>query len=893
MFEPASPSVEKNDIPQDPVPDIVPSPAKVTLRDPSLSDYECSARVQRLRKAYFDACPEVCIERPKLVTELHDELWIFGKQRYTVLDKARVYRGVLERREPIVWHHEARDRHGVAFQVEGNSLLAGSTTSKYKGVILYPEFMALALWPELRTLPNRAANPYQLTASDADTLNRKVFPKWLDRGILEWARAEVEHGGGPAEARPDFSLLQHLVFFLATKPECISHTIPDFSRAVREGLRAVIDDAQRHAGHATSDAPRMFYQAIAEVLEGIIAYSHHLGDKAAAMAADEPDPGKRRELEALAEIHHHVPEYPARSFREGVTTVWLCWIACHLENANIGLSLGRLDQLLYDLYRQDIARGAMTVADAIELTCCLWLKIGDHVPAVPEAGEQLFGGSGSNQAITIGGIDREGRDAVNDLTYVMLRATELMQLRDPNLNARYMPGVNSKQYLQRLCLANLRTGATPALHNDRAVIEALTARGDTLAQARDYGVIGCVEPGSAGRAYGHSGAILLNLTSALELTLFNGRHRHTGLDRLISIETGDPTTFRTFDDVRRAFERQVRWLVGEAVKVNNALGRAHQAFHPTPILSALFEGPMDTGKDVIEGGAVINSSGMAIIGLGDTADSLSAIEKVVFREHALSLPDMVKAIEHDFVGYEALQHRLMAPDKTPKWGNEDPIGDGSARWIVELLDRVVTPEQNYRGGHYRVGYWTMTNHAGFGRLMPALPSGRRAGENFTSGFTPVSGMTPYLPVTLNSVASIPARYLTNGVALNIKFTPDSPSSNQARLDLFTGVVDAYFTGRPGRRDSGAGALPGGMEIQFNVTRREDFIEAVHHPEKYPDLLVRVSGYTAYFKDLSPQMQEEIINRTEYLLANGEATHVEPIHLATRDSADPDKKGVSC
>ncbi len=893
MFEPGNPSVETSDVARDPVLDIVRSPVKVTLQDLSLGDHECSARVQQLRKAYFDACPEVCIERPQLVTELHDELAIFGKPRYTILDKARVYRGVLERREPIVWHHEARDKHGVAFQFEGNSLLAGSTTTRFKGVILYPEFMALALWPELHTLPDRAANPYQLTAGDADTLNRKVFPRWLDRCILEWARAEVERRGEPAEVRPDFSLLQHLVFFLATKPECVSHTIPDFSRAVREGLRAVIDDARRHAGRATSDAQRMFYQAIAEVVEGIITYSHHLGDKAAAMAAEEPDPAKRRELEALAEIHHHVPEHPARSFREGVTTVWLCWIACHLENANVGLSLGRLDQLLHDLYRQDIARGAMTVADAIELTCCLWLKIGDHVPAVPAAGEQLFGGSGSNQAITIGGVDQDGRDAVNDLTYVMLRATELLQLRDPNLNARYMPGVSSRAYLRRLCLANLRTGATPALHNDEAVIAALTARGDALAHARDYGVIGCVEPGSAGRAYGHSGAILLNLTSALELTLFNGRHRHTGLDRLISIATGAPTTFRTFDDVRCAFERQVRWLVGEAIKVNNALGRAHQAFHPTPILSALFEGPMAAGKDVSEGGAVINSSGMAIIGLGDTADSLSAIEKVVYREHALGLPEIVTAIEHDFVGHEALQRRLMAPDKTPKWGNEDPIGDGNALWIVQLLDRVVTPEQNYRGGGYRVGYWTMTNHAGFGRLMPALPSGRRAGQNFTSGFTPVSGMTPYLPATLNSVASIPARYLTNGVALNIKFTPDSPPSDQARLELFTGMVEAYFAGRPGRRDGGEGAIPGGMEIQFNVTRREDFIAAVHHPENYPELLVRVSGYTAYFKDLSPQMQEEIINRTEYGLASGAASHAEPIYLAPRDSADPDHQGVSC
>ncbi|TMQ22996.1 MAG: hypothetical protein E6J90_11515 [Deltaproteobacteria bacterium] len=876
------------------IPEIArPAQDAVTFQDLSLSEHDQSARVARLRDAYFKACPEVCIERPVLVTRLHQELAIFHKDRYSILDKARVYRRVLERREPIVWHREAKDRQGQPFTFDGNSLLAGSTTTKYKGVLLYPEFLALALWPELDTMSRRAANPYQITPHEAGVLNRDVFPVWLDRSILEYARADADRGG-PAEVKPDFSLFQSLVFFITSKANCISHTIPDFSRAVREGLRGVIDEADRRASRTTTDAQQMFYRAIAEVLEGIIAYSHNLGRKAASMAAEEPDPTRRRELETLAEIHRHVPEYPARSFREGITTVWLCWIACHLENPNVGLSLGRLDQLLHDLYRQDIARGAMTVGEAIELTCCLWLKIGDHVPAVPEAGEQLFGGAGSNQAITIGGVDQDGRDAVNDLTYVMLRAIELMQLRDPNLNARYMPGTSSRAYLRRLCLANLRTGATPALHNDQAVIAALTACGQTLAQARDYGVIGCVEPGSCGRHYGNSGAVLLNLTSALELTLFNGRHRHTGLDQLISIETGDPATFRTFDDFRKAFARQARWLANEAITVNNALGRAHQARYPTPILSALFEGPMASGKDVIDGGAVINSSGVAIIGLGDTADSLSAIQKVVYEESALSLPAMVQAVVDNFVGHEDLRARLMNPDKTPKWGNEDRIGDGNAIWIAQLLDAVIRPHENYRGGHYQVGYWTMTNHAGFGRLMKALPSGRRAGENFTSGFTPVSGMTPHLTPTLNSVASIPARYLTNGVAFNLKFTPDSPPSPEERLERFTDLVEAFFHGRLGRAGDVEGRIPGGMEIQFNVTRRGDFIDAVRHPENHPTLLVRVSGYTAYFKDLNPQMQKEIIDRTEYLLGTGEATHPELFDLMPdADSAAAGKGGTSC
>ena len=489
---------------------------------------------------------------------------------------------------------------------------------------------------------------------------------------------------------------------------------------------------------------------------------------------------------------------------------------------------------------------------------------------MPDAAEQLFGGTGSNQAITIGGVDQEGKDAVNDLTYVMLRATELMQLRDPNLNARYHQDINSKEYLRRLCEANINTGATPAIHNDKAVIKALTGKGDSIEHARDYGVIGCIEPGSNGRFYGHSAAILLNLTSVLELTLFNGRHRHTGMDVLISKETGDPTTFATFEEFKAAFQEQTRWLVEQATTLNNMFGKIHQDFYPTPILSAFFEGPMEKGKDLIEGGALINASGATIIGLADVADSLSAIQKVVFEEKALSFADLLNALEKNFEGYEALQKRLMNQDKTPKYGNEDDMADANVIWIVELLDNTFGEKLNYRGGGYRVGYWTMTNHAGFGRLMKAIPSGRKAHENFTSGITPVSGVTPYLTKTLNSVAKLPASCLSSGVALNLKYTPEN-GNREKMLDNFVASIEGYFDDAEGTRD-------GGMEIQFNVTTHDTLVDAVAHPEKYPELLVRVSGYTAYFKDLNAQMQKEIIDRTEYLLSSGNMVHFDPFPL---------------
>jgi len=452
-----------------------------------------------------------------------------------------------------------------------------------------------------------------------------------------------------------------------------------------------------------------------------------------------------------------------------------------------------------------------------------------------------------------------------------------MRLRDPNLNARYAQGVNSKEYLRRVAEVNLVTGATPAIHNDRAAVAALMARGDTLAQARDYGIVGCVEPVSNGRAYTHSAAILLNLTSVLELTLFNGRHRHTGLDRLISVETGDPAGFTSFDQLRGAFAAQASWMVDRATALNEVLGRTHQAYYPTPILSALFEGPMEKGRDLIEGGAKVNGSGATIIGMADVADSLSAIRQVVFEEKAVPFDELLRALRKDFAGYEPLRLRLGDPARTPKYGNEDPRADGMVTWVLELLDGLFGAKVNYRGGRYRVGYWTMTNHAGFGRLMAATPNGRKARENFTSGFTAVSGATPHLTAALNSAAVQPARFLTSGIALNIKYAPEN-GDRQAMLDRFAASIEGAFDPAGGTRD-------GALEVQFNVTDHQSFIDAVADPDRHRELLVRVSGYTAYFKDLNPQMQKEIIDRTEYLLSTGEMVHYEPFPLPGAAAAE--------
>ncbi|MBI5250654.1 MAG: hypothetical protein HY912_14280 [Desulfomonile tiedjei] len=842
------------------------------------TELPANSHLMKLKEAYFRAVPEVCVERSRLVTQFHRDLGLFDQNCISSLDKARVYRSILADRKPVVWHTLAYERMGKdttalhPFPIDDWSPFAGSTTSKFKGVLIHPELMGLILWTELLSMTSRRKNPFQITPEDIDELNLEIFPRWMKHNVLEIAR-ERSYAANPGFYRKssrELKLMQQIVFFLNSKVLCISHTIPDFSKAVNLGLREMIGEAQGKADSSADKSKKDFYSAVCEVLEGIIQYARNLAEEADRLAVSERVPEKKDLLREIAERYRRVPEHPAQGFKDALTTIWIVWTALHLENANVGLSLGRLDQVLYPFYRKDVDSNQLQAKDALELICYLWLKIGDHVPIMTETAEQLFGGTGSNQAITIGGIDKNGNDSVNEVTYLILRATEIMKLRDPNLNARYHPEKNSLEYLRRICEANINTRATPAIHNDPAVIEALKAKGDTEEQANDYGVVGCVEPVSAGRAYAHCAAALINLPSVLDLTLYNGRHRHTG-NELISIETGKVEDFSKFGQFLDAFAAQTRWMIDRATTLNELLGRVHQDFYPTPILSSFFEGPMSKGKDLIHGGAEINSSGASIIGLADTADSLSAIKELCFPaadSTKTPISKMILAIEDNFQNYETLRQQIM---KTPKYGKDTPGADTQVNWLMKLMDDAFRAKVNYRGGRYRVGYWTMTIHAGMSKVTGAMPNGRRHGDNFASGITPVSGVTPYLTSALNSVAQLPGKCASSGMALNIKLTPEA--DGERMLDNLVSLVKGYFE----KANSGN---RGGLEIQFNIVDRELLEDAVKHPDKYWDLLVRVSGYTAYFKDLNAQMQKEIIERSEYLLSPGQAHRFKPFVLSS-------------
>jgi formate C-acetyltransferase len=809
----------------------------VTLQDIRLTEYnlENLPLLKQLREGLFNEKPKVCIERARYYTEYLRDM--SSDREPAEIRYANAANYFLSKKAPLFFD---------------DNLLAGTTTSKPFGAPVYPEWTGMTIWPELDTISTREKNPLILSKKEAEELNFDIYPYWMERNILEYTRKKHNN---PECMR----IFERIVFFIASKAGCISHTVPDYRVALDKGVEYIIEQAASREIELKKDENLSeenkqklgFYQAVQIAMQGVIAYAQNLGKKAAGLAAKEEDPFRKENFRKMAALCARVPAKPARTFREAVNCIWIVQVAIHAENINMAMSPGRLDQILYEYYRKDIDKGILTVKKAMELVGCLWLKLNDNANLVPETAEELFGGAGTVPAVTVGGVDENGEDAVNDLTYIMLRVTELLKTRDPSLNARYHYEKNAEEYRDRVAEVIVNTKAVPAIHNDVVDIKVLENQGTKLEHARDYAIIGCVELGVSGRSYDASSSIILNLVSGLELALNSGKRPVTG-DEQIGPQTGDPSQFKSFVEFREAFENQLRWLMGKGIELNEYFGHTYQEILPSPLLSAFFEGPMEQGKDLISGGALYNSSGATHVGFADTVDSLNAIEKAVFIDKKCTFAELMKALEANFKDHEKLHAYLI--NKTPKYGTDDPIAVENSRSLIRFLYDFYQGHTNYRGGRYRPGYWTMTNHAGQGKLSGALPNGRKADRVFASGITPVSQAADDLTACLRAVGGLQSECIPSGEALNLKYPFVEGKEDIKR---FGQAVEAYFR-------------CGGLHIQFNIMSYEDLIDARNNPEKHPGLLVRVSGYSAYFNDLNEAMKDEIITRTAYDIRTGKA-----------------------
>lgn len=793
------------------------TPRPVDVASFELADFP---RLVRLRSSLLGARPAICVERARLVTEFFEREG-FGDSAALIL-RARALEHILDNLPTPIFEDE---------------LIVGSTTRHRLGCLLYPEFLAQAIWPELPTIARREHDPVDIAPEEADVLADRVFPFWRDRTVSEHVRRT---GDNPESLR----IAEHLVFYMLPKANGVTHIIPNYSAVVERGLEWLIVDAAKREGVAEEQEVADFHRAVQITLRSAIRFAERYA-RACDAEAGRDGPERAEELGEIASILRRVPARPAASLHEALQAIWITHVALHQESNDVALSFGRLDQVLRFRYERDVDAGRIDRRRACELLGSFFVKMGDHTPLIPRAAHELLGGVSTNQAVTIGGLTPDGRDGVNELTFLMLKAAELLALREPNLCARVHRNSSAK-YRRAVVESICKTGAAPAIYGDEAVIEALTHAGVALADARDYGVIGCVETTSAGRTMGMTGAILLNVAAVLELALFDGIHPLTGLR--VGPATGELAGMGNFEEFFAAFRRQLAAMVLLAVDGNARFARAHAELHPTPLLSALIEGTAESGHDVTRGGAKYNSSGVAVIGLADVADSLTAIRDVVFDRALVSPGDLAAALAAHFDGHEKTRALLL--NKAPKYGTDEAAADSMAAAVVELMDSVFAAHRGPRGGRYNVGYWSITMHAGFGALTGCLPNGRRKGEPLASGATPVNGVARKGPTAaLASTATLPARHMANCIAVNHKLPRSLFRNGSGAVGSLGGLVDGYL-----RR--------GGMQVQFTVQDRETLLDAQANPDRHRDLLVRVSGYTAYFCDLNRRMQDEIIARTE-------------------------------
>ncbi|MBP7737148.1 MAG: formate acetyltransferase [Spirochaetes bacterium] len=815
-------------------------PGVKCLEDQYLPEYSLAdfPRLKKFLDLHFTTKPEICHERALLMTrwfrENGFEKKMDGAEWPPELRQAHAYRYMMENRMPII---------------RKDDLVAGTSTMREIGVIIYPDAVGTMLWSELGNVGDRELNSYAISEESRRILHREVFPFWVDRNFREWVRKEY---GNPLCQRID----ERFAVYFLWKTVALSHTIADFPKLLRVGTSGYIDEIRAEMAKTppSDSAKKNLLEAMILCLEGLAAYAKNLSKQAALEAGAEKDPARKKELLRLAEICVKVSERPCDTLDEAVNAAWIGWVGLHMESTNAGLSLGRMDQWFQPYFEADMAKCATReerdacVRRAIDLVGCFYMRCTDHLPLVPDIGNYLFGGSSSDQAITLGGVTPDGGDAVCDMTYIFLKVTEMLSIRDPNVNARFNREKNSEAYLKRLCEVNLMTTATPSLHSDTAVMASLEEFNYDPRHLRDWSATGCVEPTLSGRHIGHTNCMMMNMVAALEMALNDGRHPlmnwkagpATG-----AVETG---SFGTFEDFYGAFTKQFKFLIDNSIEYNNMLGKAHQYLRPTPLLSALIEGPITKGVDVTKGGATYNSSGAACIGLADITDSLMAVKTLVYEEKRITLPEFKEAIDANYEGYPQVHAMVMS--RVPRFGSGSEEALAMAQRVARFAHDAYFAHENYRGGRYTAGFWSMSNHVIFGNMTGALPSGRLAGKAFTPGLTPEPNASKSLLDNIRDVARLDPKTMNNNIAFNVKIVPGPSDTHEAMVNNMFSYVRTYFD-------------LGGMQMQMNVVSSAVLRDAMAHPENYRNLIVRISGYNAYFVTLNREMQIELIERAEY------------------------------
>ena len=833
-----------------------------------IADIPKTDRITHLVDNLYAKMPVIESARAKLVTESYKET----EDEPIITRRAKAFAHIL---------------HNIPIIIRDEELIVGSSTLAPRGCQTFPEYSFQWLEDELDTVATRTADPFYISEETKADL-REVHKYWKGKTTSELATSYM--------APEAILAIDHNIFTPGNYfYNGVGHVTVKYEEVLAIGYEGIIAKAQKeldesNVGDGDYAKKSRFLEAVILSCQAVIDYAHRYAELAEQMAYQCQDPTRKQELLQIASNCTRVPEKGARNFYEACQSFWFVQQLIQMESSGHSISPGRFDQYMYPYYKSDMEAGNLTREFAQELMDCIWVKLNDLNKCRDAASAEGFAGYSLFQNLIAGGQNKDGEDVTNDLSFMCIQASMHVHLPAPSLSVRVWNGSPHEFLIKAAELT--RTGiGLPAYYNDEVIIPALQNRGLSLEDAREYNIIGCVEPQKAGKTEGWHDAAFFNMCRPLELVFSNGMDK----GEMVGIPTGDVTQMKTFDEFFDAYKKQMEYCISLLVNADNAIDVAHAERCPLPFLSCMIDDCLKEGKSVQEGGAVYNFTGPQGFGIANMADGLFAIRKLVYEDKKVSMKELKEALAWNydkgldaqsagdmtemimkamqkagrnvdastaegllktFMGMKPGEQKIQRfkeihdmIDEVPKFGNDIPEVDYFAREVAYTYSKPLQKYNNPRGGKFQAGLYPVSANVPLGGQTGATPDGRYAHTPVADGVSPSAGKDVKGPTAAaTSVSRLDHFIVSNGTLFNQKFHPSALSGREG-LEKFVALIRGYFDQK-------------GMHMQFNVVDRQTLLDAQEHPEKYKHLVVRVAGYSALFTTLSRSLQDDIIRRTE-------------------------------
>lgn len=779
-----------------------------------------TTRVAQLKNKLRDAKPSICIERARLTTEFYRQCSV----ETPVMRRARLLSYLLEE---------------MTIYIADDELIVGNHGAELRKTPIFPEYGTKWIVDEIDVFHSRGTDPWNINEDEKKEL-LDILSFWEGKGFCEMTLANLSEEGIEAEKAG--------VLSIGSRITSTGHVVPNYPKVLSLGLNGIIEEARAQIASFNTVGHEVlkkidFLNAIIISCESVIKFAKRFSLMARELAESTDHLPRKKELETIAEICTNVPANPPQSFHEAIQFVWFLHLTMQLETNGHSIGLGRFDQYMYPYYKKDLEDGVIEDAECVELIQCLWMKITEIIKVRDSFNAQAFAGYPMWQNVAIGGQTADGMDATNDLSYLVLEATDGVQTTQPSVSFRHHDNIAPDFFKKALKM--IQKGlATPAFFNDKLVIPLVLAKGATVKEARDWSIEGCVEPYVSGKSDGRPVVGYINTIKILELVLNNGVDPLTG--KQLGPRTGELSVLKAFEDLMHAYTIQMKHFNKLMLDSYNIVGAMHATMMPALVSSAVVDDCIKKGLSLQEGGAKYSSSGCFITSLANTADSLAAIETIVFKEGKLSLEELNKILKDDFKDNENIRQLLL--NKAPKYGNDNDLVDGIARRLVGMYADELEDYRDSRGGKYLLSILSQSFNVLQGKSVGATPDGRHAFAPLANNASPAAGRDVNGPTaSVKSISKIDQMQALLGTLVNQKYDPAIVEGEKG-LDILGGVITAYFDLM-------------GEHVQINVVSRETLLDAQENPDNYKNLMVRVAGYSAYFVELDRTVQEDIINRT--------------------------------